>query len=446
MRASPVNALVDKLAAEIRSGRLPPGALLPNHRRLAAQHGIALASASKVYALLKSKGLVIGETGRGTFVRDRPMQRGWDGADEARLNASTADLSFNHPALPSQAELLRAMLRELASSGDLAALMHQQPPGGRPHERQIVHRFLASERGIASGVDQIFLVNGAQQGLDIAVRTLLGPGDQVAADTLTYPGFRMLADAQGLVLRPVPGLADGPDLQALDTLCRTRKIRAIYVIPTLHNPLGWVLSADQRNRLVDIARRHDCFLIEDAAYAYLIDDAPPALVTLAPERTIYVSSLSKSVATGLRFGYMVVPESCAARAKAQIRASYWSLPSLVTAMATRWIADGTVARLEGEHRRDARQRQAVAQAVFEGMEVIANPASLFLWLRLPADLRMDRIATALAERNIAVSRAEAYSTTRHAPHALRLGLSSVPLEQLKPVLMQVRETIERFPI
>jgi DNA-binding transcriptional MocR family regulator len=192
--------------------------------------------------------------------------------------------------------------------------------------------FLARERGLATGVDQIFLVNGAQQGLDIAARTLLGPGDQVAADTLTYPGFRMLADAQGFVLRPVPGLADGPDLQALDTLCRTRKIRAIYVIPTLHNPLGWVLTADQRNRLVDIARRHDCFLIEDAAYAYLIDDAPPALVTLAPERTIYVSSLSKSVATGLRFGYMVVPESCSARAKAQIRASYWSLPSLVTAM------------------------------------------------------------------------------------------------------------------
>lgn len=446
MRASPVNALVDKLAADIRSGRLAPGALLPNHRSLAATHGIALASASKVYARLKQMGLVIGETGRGTFVRDRPMQRGWDGADEARLNASTADLSFNHPALPGQAELLRTMLRELASSGDLAALMHQQPPGGRPHERQIVQRFLAKERGIATGMEQIFLVNGAQQGLDIAARTLLGPGDQVAVDALTYPGFRMLGEALGLVLRPVPGLPDGPDLQALDTLCRSRKIRAIYVMPTLHNPLGWVMSAARRRRLVQIARRHDCFLIEDAAYAYLVKDAPPALVTLAPERTVYVSSLSKSLATGLRFGYMIAPEPCAARVKAQIRASFWSLPSLVTAMATRWMADGIAARLENEHRRDARKRQAVAHAVFSGMEVMANPASLFLWLKLPEDVRMDRIATALAGRNIAVSKAEAYATTRHAPHALRLGLSSVPMEELKRVLMQVRETIERFPI
>jgi DNA-binding transcriptional MocR family regulator len=80
------------------------------------------------------------------------------------------------------------------------------------------------------------------------------------------------------------------------------------------------------------------------------------------------------------------------------------------------------------------------------MAIVAHPNSLFLWLRLPEDLRMDRIAMALAKRNIAVSKAEAYATTRHAPHALRLGLGSVPMEQLRPVLMLVRETIERFPI
>ncbi|MFX1763533.1 PLP-dependent aminotransferase family protein [Paraburkholderia sp. A1RI-2L] len=446
MASSPSVSLIETLAAQIRSGKLPPGAPLPTHRKLAADHGVAIATASRVYAQLESMGLVVGETGRGTFVRDRPVQRDWDSDDEARLNADTADLSFNHPTWPGQADLLRTMLRELASSGDLAALMHQQPPGGRLNERRIVSAFLAKERDIRADADQVFLVGGTQQGLDIATRALLRPHDSVAVDALSYPGFRMLAAQQGLSLQSVPCSADGPDHKTLDMLCRRHRIRAIYAMPTLHNPLGWVLNADQRRRLVDIARRHDCLLIEDAAYAWLAGKAPPALVTLAPERTIYVSSLSKSLASGLRFGYMVVPESFAVRIKAAVRASYWSLPSIITAMATRWMTDGTVAHHEKLMQHEARLRQAVAREVFAGMTCTAHPASMFLWLHLPDGLRMDRIATALAERGIAVSKADAYATTRHAPHALRLGLSSVPMERLRPVLMQVRDTIERFPI
>lgn len=446
MASSPLSQVIDRIAADIRSGKLPPGTALPTHRQLAARHGIAIASASKVYARLKATGLVIGETGRGTFVRDRPAHREWDSGDEARLSADAADLSFNHPTWPGQADLLRAMLRELAGSGDLAALMHQQPPGGRRHERQIVADFLARERGIQATASRVFLVNGAQQGLDIAAGAWLRAHDTVAADALTYPGFKMLAQARDLALRPIPASPGGPDLDALEALCLRHRIRAIYAMPTLHNPLGWVLDASQRERLVAIARRYDCMLIEDASYAYLAGTAPPPLVALAPERTVYVSSLSKSVASGLRFGYVLAPETLALRIKARIRASFWSMPSLVTAMATRWMQDGTVQRLESEHRRGARLRQAIARKAFAGMDLTAHPSGPFVWLRLPPDLRMDRIAMALSERHIAVSKAEAYATTRHAPQALRLGLSSVSLDRLPAVLAEVRSTIETYPI
>jgi DNA-binding transcriptional MocR family regulator len=446
MAVSSISRLIEGMAADIRSGKLPPGTLLPTHRQLAAQHGIAIASASKVYTRLKAIGLVVGETGRGTFVRDRPQRHEWDGGDEARQSATAVDLSFNHPTWPGQGDLLRRTLRELSLSGDLAALLHQQPPGGRRHERQIVADFLAKSRGIRTEPDGLFLVNGAQQGLDVTTRALLSPGDTVAVDALTYPGFKMLAQVQHLALLPVRGLTKGPDLDALDTLCQRKRVRAIYAMPTMHNPLGWILTVGQRQRLVDIARHHDCLLIEDASYAYLAKKSPPALVTLAPERTLYIASLSKSLASGLRFGFVVTPESYRIPIKATIRANYWSLPSLLTAIGTRWIADGTVARQENRMRQEASKRQTIARHVFYGMDVITHPSSLFLWLRLPSELRMDRIATALAERNIAVSKATAYSTTPHAPHALRLGLSSVPLEDLSSVLMQVRSVIERFPI
>jgi len=442
---SPSSALVDTLAADIRSGKLAPGTVLPTHRKLAATHHVALATASRVYAQLKAVGLIVGETGRGTFVRDRPVQGEWDAGDEARLNRQAADLSFNHPGGDGQAELLRAMLRTLASSGDLTALMHQQPPGGRPHERDIVCRFLDG-RGIHASRDRVLIVNGAQQGLDIAVRSLLKPGDRVAVDALTYPGFKMIAEARHIVLEPIAFHAHGPDFDALEHACLARKVRAIYVMPTIHNPLGWVLDARQRRRLVAIARRHDCLLIEDAAYAFLARKAPPPLVVSAPERTVYVSSLSKSVATGLRFGFMVVPEASAGRVKAQLRASLWSLPSLITAIGTRWMEDGTVDREEQQRRRDARVRQALARAILHGLELTAHPASLFVWLTLPAELRMDRIYAELARRNIAVSKAHAYATTAHVPHALRLGLSSLPLPELAAALQAVREVIETFPI
>ncbi|VVE76115.1 GntR family transcriptional regulator [Pandoraea anapnoica] len=455
MTDSPVSALVERLSGDIRSGVLPPGAALPTHRKLASQYGIAIASATKVYAKLRDLGLVVGEVGRGTFVRDRPMQREWDVDDEARLSSSAVDLSFNHPSWPDQSELLRATLRELATAGDLSALMHQQPPGGRQHERETVAAYLRRARGIDVPGERVFLVGGAQQGLDVVVRTALRPGDAVAVDALTYPGFKMTASLAGLALKPVAtGQSERsaprghvvPDLDALEAVCRRHAVQAIYTMPTLHNPLGWVLSTAQRRRLVEIARRCDCLIIEDATYAYLVDNAGPPIVTLAPERTFYVSSLSKSMATGLRFGYVVAPEAYAAQVKRVVRASYWSLSSVVTAIATRWLASGDVERQEQRQRAQAKWRQTVAREALRDMDVVTHPSSLFLWLPLPEGLRMDRVASALAARGIAVSKAQAYATTRHAPHALRLGLSSMSEAQVAPVLAEVREVIERMPL
>ena len=432
-------ALVDRLAADIRTGRLTPGTRLPTHRQLAADNGFAVVTATRIYAKLETMGLISGETGRGTFVREIALPYGL-GIDQAPATAGMVDLNLNHPLLPGQTELLRSALRHLTTSGDLEALLHYHPHGGRSHEREVVARHLTG-RGLSVDALQVAIVDGAQHGLAATVMAFLQPGDVVAVDGLTYPGFKVLAEAHRLELAPIAAVGAGPDPQALDALCRRRRVRAIYTMPTLHNPLGWVMSRRHRRDLVAVARRHGLLIIEDAAYAFLEADAPPPLAAVAPESTVYVSGLSKSVATGLRFGFVAAPATWMPKIERAIRATTWNTPGVITAIACRWIEDSTVTRLESEKRRDAKARQAIVDDVLKGIERVRHPASYFVWLPLHEDLRAEHVAMALLREGISVSTATPFATTPQVPHALRLALGSVDLETLRSALKKVKTSI-----
>lgn len=437
--------LVDALAGDIRSGLLVPGTRLPTHRQLAQEHGVALATATRIYAELEAMGLVSGETGRGTFVRETALPPG-QGIDQTAAGADMLDLNFNYPALPEQANLLRKALRDLAMAGDMEALLRYQPHGGRQHEQQAVAAHLR-ERGVSVAAEQVLLVSGAQHGLAITAMALLRPGDVVAVDALTYSGFKVLAEAYRLELAPIAASAKGPDLDALRHLCKTRRVRALYCMPTLHNPLGWVLDLATRQAMVDIAREHGVLIIEDAAYAFLADDPPhappPPIATLAPELTIYVSGFSKSIATGLRVGFVAAPQEHLAALQRCIRATTWNTPSVMTAIACRWLEDGTVARLEAQKRRDASARQAILRESLNGYALVGHPASYFTWLPLGEDVRADVVAMALLNEGVSVSTAEPFSTAASVPHALRLALGSLPLTVLPQALAKVRAALQR---
>lgn len=372
-------SLVDTFAEDIRSGVLPPGTRLPTHRQLAADHRLALVTASRVYAELEAMGLVSGETGRGTFVREIALPPG-QGSGQMSVATGMLDLNFNYPSLPGQAELLRTALRQLALSGDLEALLRYQPHAGRLHERAAIARHLVS-RGLAVEAEQVLVVSGAQHGLAVAMMALLKPGDVIAVDALTYSGFKVLAETLHLEIVAIAVTAHGPDLEALQRLCRQRPVRAVYSMPTLHNPLGWVMSLEQRTQLVAIARQHHLMVIEDAAYAYLAEDAPPPLAALAPERTVYVGGFSKSVATGLRVGFVAAPAAWVKAIERTIMATTWNVPGVMSAIAVAWIEDGTVARLEAQKRQDAQARQALAAQVLAGVDYISHPSSYFCGCR-----------------------------------------------------------------
>ncbi|EXF93554.1 GntR family transcriptional regulator [Pseudomonas fluorescens HK44] len=432
--------VVDAFAANIRGGHLPPGTRLPTHRELAAREGIALVTATRVYAELEVMGLVSGEAGRGTFVRETSLPPGL-GIDQHAVASGFLDLNFNYPSLPGQADLLRTALRQLASAGDLEALLRYQPHGGRQHERASVARHLQS-RGLEVSDEHVLIVSGAQHGLAVTVMGLLQPGDVVATDALTYPGFKVLAQTHRIELAPIPAAGHEPDLDALERLCKSRRVRAVYTMPTLHNPMGWVASLDWRQRLVRIAREHNLLIIEDAAYAFLAENSPAPLVTLAPEITVYVSGLSKSVATGLRVGFVCAPTHWVPAIERTIRATTWNTPGVMTSIACGWLDDGTVGRLEVEKRQDATRRQLIARNVLCGLPTIGHPSSYFIWLALGEEVRADQVAMALMRQQVSVSTAEPFATSANVPHAIRLALGSVPLEALEEALETVRRVVE----
>ncbi|MFD6063534.1 aminotransferase-like domain-containing protein [Rhodococcus wratislaviensis] len=440
MAVSKYKGIVDALASDIRAGRLPSGTRLPTHRQLAAREGLALVTASRVYAELEAMGLVSGEPGRGTFVRALAPTHD---IDQQAVAADVVDLNFNYPALPGQADMLRRTLRQLASSGDLEALLRYQPHGGRPDERAAVARHLR-RNGLPVGIDQVLIVNGAQHGLATTVMATLQPGDVVAVDALTYPGFKVLASALRLELAPLPAAGPAPDLHALQQLCATRRVRAVYTMPTLHNPMGWVTTVNHREQLVEIARRYGLLIIEDAAYAFLAEQSPPPLAAIAPERTAYVSGLSKSVAAGLRFGFVTAPKSLTPSIRRAIRATTMNAPAVMTAIACQWLVDGTVARLETQKREDARIRQSIARDVLAGQPQVSHPSSYFLWLPMPEEVRADQIAAALLREHVSVSTAEPFATSAHVPHALRLALGSTNLDTLREALDKVKRIINEY--
>ena len=431
-------ALADKLAAAIETNKLVPGTRLPTHRAFAKQFGIALATATRTYGELERRGFVIGEAGRGTFVRDinLPLTLG----AHQTAGDDLIDLVFNMPGSAADANMLRTGLRRLASAGDMDAMLRYQPHGGRTHERRIMAKWVGKTLG-AFDPERLLVTSGSQHGLAIIALGLLRRGDIVAADTLTYPGFKSVAALQGLDLLPVEGKNGVMDPDKLDDACHAHAIRAVYLMPSVHNPLGSVMDAATRLRIIEVVRKHDLLIIEDAAYAFLEADPPPSLFALAPERTLHVGGFSKSLATGLRLGYVVSPEIHLQQLLEAIRATTWNAPALISALVSGWIEDGTLAALEEVRRRDGAARQHLLRAAFAGTPVISHRNAGFAWIPLEKGVRSEPIVTYLKTQGISVSGAEAFATTKAVPQALRLAFGGIPIDASSAVFRTVHQSV-----
>ncbi|WP_214414046.1 aminotransferase-like domain-containing protein [Sphaerisporangium fuscum] len=426
--------VADAVAADIAAGRLRPGDRLPTQRAFARRHGIANSTASRVYGELARRGLVVGEVGRGTFVRAAAPSPGSALVDPG---SARIDLELNYPVLPEQPALLAGGLTTLLRPDVLGAALRPVAPSGTPRAREAAARLLARGGWSPDPARVLFAGNG-RQAVAGAVAALVPPGGRLGVEALTYPMIKVIAGRLGITLVPLAVDEAGLRPDALAAAHRGTPLRAVYLQPTLQNPLGVTMPAGRRAELAAALRELDLHAVEDRIWAFLHEGDDPPLAALAPERTVMIDSLSKRLAPGLTAGFALVPPSHAEAVAAALRSGGWTCAGFALEAATRWIADGTVAALEEAKRADAAARQELAARHLAGFATRADRHSYYRWWELPEPWRAETFVAAAARRGVAVTPAASFAVAGgSAPAAVRIGLASPP----PPVLSQALETL-----
>ena len=440
-------AIADAIARDVEEGRLRPGDRLPPQRRLAEELGLAVGTVSRGYGEAEERGLVVGEVGRGTFVRRPDSLERWGEASTGE--DEVVDLGLNLiDVLPrgEEADRLSGTLRAIAE-GDTEPLLRYRPDTGLPSHRSVAARWIR-RTGLEARPDDIVITAGAQHALSVILSTLLDPGDVLLTARLTYPGLKSLAQSFGLKVRGVEMDEEGIDPDALEAACgKDPAPTALYLVPTLQNPLGGTLSRSRRDAVADVVERHDVLLVEDDIHASLTEDPPLPVAARAPGRTLYLPGFSKVLNIGLRTGFVAAPTALLERLRSGVRSSLWIPAPLMTEITSRWIEDGTADRIIEEKRGHLASRQERARQILEGFDLLGDPRAGHLWLRLPEGWRSDQLVRQAAERRVRVTGAEAFTVTRDVPAGVRLSLGRPrSLEEMAAGVAVIREILEERPV
>jgi DNA-binding transcriptional MocR family regulator len=439
-------AIAEQIAQAIGRGELSAGVRLPTQRELALRLGVSTQTVSQAYAEAERRGLVIGEIGRGTFVRFGQSEPE-PGFIMDRRSESLIDLSINRPIYDEiHTRRVRAALVELGERGDVSAMLVCRPIAGLDRHRQAGALWLR-RRQIAVSPERVLVCNGASHGLTVALTTLTRPGDLVATEALVDHGIIGLAGILRLRLQGLPIDDQGIIPDAFEAACATGEVKVLYATPCLSNPTVSLMGEQRRRQVAAIAQRFGVPIVENDVYGLLVPDAPPSLWSYLPEQTYYVTSFTKIAVSGLRTGYLVAPAGMISRLRRSLRATSWMATPLIAELASRWIVDGTAEELLLWQRQRLALRHEVLDQVLGDFACASHPNSLHAWLHLPEVWRGEAFVSEARLKNVAVTPAEPFAVDRNTiPHSIRIsvGAARTP-EQLQEGLRILADLLRRDP-
>lgn len=421
-------AIVDAIAADIRAGRLSPGTRLPPQRHLAWRLKMTVGTVARAYAEAERLGLVSGEVGRGTYVRD-------PGAEPTvgeylsvhHLGGNILDMAVNRPSGDNNAAEVAAAVRAATTRPDFPATLSY-------HLENSFGRYGASgaawlgRYGLEVPAERVLITVSGQQAMLACMAAVTRPDDCLLVEEFTYPGIKSVAALLGRHLLPVRTDEGGLCPDAFERALAERQGKVLYVISAGSNPTTATLSEERRLAIVAAARRHDAIIIEDGIYAFLDPEAPPPIAALAPERTLYMTSMAKSLSPGLRIGYVAAPEGLVARVAGGISASTLMVPAVMAEAATLMIEDGTAAACAERQRAEAVKRRQLATATL-GEALCKAPAAFNLWLPLPPPWRAEGFVSEAKRNGVALSPGASFAVGKPRYEAVRVSISAAPEHQ-----------------
>jgi DNA-binding transcriptional MocR family regulator len=407
-------SLASTIAQDVQAGRLKAGDRLPPQRDLADQLGVTVTTVTRGYAEAERRGLVRGEVGRGTYICP-PAFTSLSPATGAAIDLGTNAL------LPHvHARELTDALALLVSRSTPEYLFNYQPHGGRAEHRDIAARWLRKS-SVPADATTTLITSGAQHAMAVAISTLTAPGDVVLCEAATYTGMRSLANHLHIRLQPVAVDGEGLVPDALEDAAHESGGGIVYCMPSGQNPTGRVMSRKRRQEIVRVAARLNLLIVEDDAYGFLFEGQAP-LCSLAPERTFYLTSMSKSLVPGLRIGFLQTPPGWTDRMIGAVFATTVIVTPLDAAAVCAWIEDGTAARVIAWKRQEIKARQQVARQVLGGI-VSGSPECQHAWLQLPARWPADDFVREARQRGVIVNPGRDFAVARHdVPNAVRISL------------------------
>ncbi|ABC34737.1 aminotransferase class I and II family protein [Burkholderia thailandensis USAMRU Malaysia  len=464
----------------ILSGELTPGTKLPSSRTLATDLAIARNTVLHVYDQLTTEGYVLTTTGSGTYVADtrpdaaamraqagtlaHPSDESRDAQQRAHGALSTrgaqlirhAGVSRRQwgafmPGVPDVSEFpartwsrLQARLWKEANP----ELLTYAPGGGYRPLRRALSDYLRVARSVKCSPDQIIITTGIHQSIDLSVRLLADVGDRAWVEEPCYWGVRSVLHAAGLVLAPVPVDHEGLAPRAQDL---KHPPRLALVTPSHQYPLGMVMSLARRRMLLEYARQHQCWIIEDdydSEFRY--GSRPLASLQGLDDagRVIYVGSLGKMLFPSLRLGYMVVPEHLVEMFRTGLSELYREGQLMQQAVLAEFIMDGYLT----SHVRRMRalygeRRQLLIDAIHarfgDALPVMGDEAGLHLVIGLPNGCDDRAITQTAFDAGVIVRPLTTYyNQADTARDGLLLGYACVPNERIAPAFDTLAQTIE----
>ncbi len=427
-------AIADSILFDIRSGDLAPGERMPTHRDLAYRLGVTVGTVTRAYSEAERRGLVAGEVGRGTYVRDpntpktsHVLNSGFTLSipEEDALPKGVCDFSLSLPVGGIAEKYFAQALANLSRSHGLSSLLDYTPETGVPSHRQAGAAWIKQISGMKVEPSQVIITNGAQHALLAAVMSLTISGDTILTECITYHGIKTLASEMGIKLVGLEMDEQGITPASFEAECKQHSPKALYTIPTMQNPTSRTMGEKRRKEIAKIAIHYNVAIIEDDIFGSIPEKRPLPITSFAPSQGYYLTSFSKCIAPGLRYGFIAVPKNIAPRIGTIIRDTCRMATPLMGEIVTQWIEDGTASEITALQRKELAQRQVIAASALKGLDFEMHPDGFNILIYLPEPWRDEEFAIAAKEKGVLVMPASVFAVGHNNPrHAVRICLGA----------------------